>query len=37
MPNETVNLDPKSLAAQSVDVLIESPSTIAGKLPWTFG
>jgi hypothetical protein len=27
-------LDPQSLATQSVGVLIESPSLIAGKLPW---
>ena len=30
-------LDPQSLAAQSVGVLISSPSSIAGKLPFTFG
>jgi hypothetical protein len=30
-------LDPQSLVAQSVGVLIGSPSFIEGKLPWTFG
>ena len=30
-------LDPQSLVAQSVDVLIESPSFIAGKLPGMLG
>ncbi|MBS0206716.1 MAG: hypothetical protein JSS49_27885 [Planctomycetes bacterium] len=29
-------LDPQSLAVQSVDVLIGSPSLIAGKLPLSF-
>jgi hypothetical protein len=30
-------LDPQSLAAQSVGVLIGSPLFVAGKLPWSFG
>ena len=30
-------LDPQSLAVQSVGVLIGSPPLIAGKLPLTFG
>jgi hypothetical protein len=30
-------LDPQSLAVQSIGVLIGSPLLIAGKLPGTFG
>lgn len=30
-------LDPQSPVAQGLNVLIGSPSLIAGKLPWAFG